>query len=758
MKKSLKNIICLKSMFSKLIACFILIIFIISSFHMITNQIYKRNMESEITENVSERFSNVVQGYEQCFDDVKNKMLLDFYIEYSSILKAPKGHDYMNTQMLKKMTKYLLMYPYIGDFIVYIKDFDYMITLNGSLEKKDFFERYYESSIYTEDFWQDEMKKNFMFKVYPLKTFILNDTLNQSKSLHLMPIMMKDITKKDFFIIVLLDINQFSNSLDADFMKDFFIFDESGTRVYPEEASYDEQFEVYLREISLENNPLGYSKVDNGYLFTYKSSQNSLIYCKFYPDTIIRNQVNETNKVMTVIILAAMLISSLLSFYIVKKFNNPVKNMYQLIKGSKDPTDTGKDIIDLKNIKDRVASIVSQNTNYAKDIDEKDSLLKNYFWQTRLKNIILKPDESGRNQVEYPNYAVVLFRIHYRNAYYVNIAKEINEGAYVLKDLIHVYIYEQFNDAVTFQMDEKQIVSIVGVKKDINSIENYVEKIVQKLMNEDEYVYFTVAYSEVYCSSSELHEVYEKIFNTMKYRKLKEKTQILSEKNMNKKLDGFYFSKDQREQFTNLLENRKKDESLQLIDSIFDYNLKKETNELCIYLFFIEVVDCCSNVLLQLYNEIPGNLPLTNDYYHQVQCESVNDYKKKYEIVITECINYISKNQKETDYIVDYVKNYINENYSKDISVDLLADKLKISRAYLSRYFKNNTGMNLSDYLNAFRMKKACALLQNSLLMVKDIAPQVGIYNISTFMRLFKSYTGKTPNDYRKSNIQSNIQ
>lgn len=741
-------------MFSKLIVCFLLIILIISSFHIITNQIYRRNMEKEITENVSERFGNTVQAYEQFFDDVNNKMLLDFYIEYSNVLKAPKDHDYMNTQMLKKMNKYLLIYPYIRDFIVYINDFDYVITLNGTLEKKFFFNRFYVSDYYTEEFWKSEMEKNYMYRVYPLKTFLLNDALNQAKTSRLMPIVLKHNTSSEFILITLIDINQFSDNLDAEFIKDFLIFDIDGARIYPEEFSVGELDEDYIRSVSAENPSSKYIKVENGYLFTYKSPRNSLIYCKFYPDTVIRNQINETNRIMTLIMLAAVAISIFLSFYMVKKFNNPVKSMYELIKGSQDAADTGRDVVDLKNIKDRVAGIVSQNTNYARDINEKDSLLKNYFWQTKLKNIILNPNESGRSQAEYPNYAVLLFKIHYRYAYYLNIAKEINEGTYVLKDLIHVYIYEQFNDAVTFQMDAKQIVSIVGVKKDITSVRDHVEKVVRKLMNEDEFVYFTVAYSEVNYSSSELHEVYERVLSTLRYRKPAEKTQILSEKIINKKLDGFYFSKDQREQFMNLLENGKKEESIQLINSIFDYNIKKEINELCIYLLFIDVVDCCSSVLLHLYNEIPGNLPLTNEYYYQGHCESVSDYKIKYEFVISECIDYIIKNQKQTDYIVDYVKNYINENFSKDISVDILADKLKISRTYLSRYFKNNTGMNLSDYLNTFRMKKACTLLQNSMLMIKDIAPQVGIYNISTFMRLFKSYTGKTPNDYRKSNIQ----
>ncbi len=755
MKRLLKNLNFLKSMFSQLIASFILIIIIISLFHLVTNWIYTQNMEKMIADNVGESLGATVQEYELYFDNIKNKMLMDFYIQYSDKLKNPKKHDYLNTQILKKIGKYPLMYPFIKDFIVYIRDFEYVITLNGTLEKEIFFKNYYESGYYTEKFWQDEMNRNFMYKIYPQKEFVLNDPMKQSAVENLLPIAMKHASGTDFIIIVLIDINQFSKSLKTDFTKDFFILDNAniGTVIYSDEDPANEQDESFMYDISLMNDLPGYTKMQNGYLFTYISSQNSLTYCKYYPDTIIKDQINETNKLMTLIILMAIMISILLSFFIVKKFNNPVKHIYKLIKGS-GHTENGRDIISFKNIKESITGIVNQNTDYAKDIDEKNSLLKNYFWQTRLKNIILEPGESVRNQAEYTNYAVVLFKIHYRNAYYENISKEINEGTLVLKDLIDIYIYEEFSDAVTFQNDEKQIISIVGVKKDVDKIGDSVDKIVHKLANEDEFVYFTVAYSRVYNSSSDLHQAYERVSGALRYRRFMEKTQVLSENIMDKKLDMFYFSKNQQEQFANLLESGRKDECLQLIDGIFDYNLKKETNELCIYMLYVQVIDCCTNVLMQLYNEIPGRLPFKNDDFILGQSESAVDYKKRYGNIIEECINYIINNKKQSDIIIDFVKNYINENYSKDISVDLLADKLKISRTYLSRYFKNNTGMNLSDYLNAFRMKKACMLLQNSFLMVKEIAPRVGISNISTFLRLFKSYTGKTPNDYRKSNIQ----
>ncbi len=753
LRENLKNIICLKSMFSKLIASFVLITIIISSFHLATNYIYTQNMKREITKNVSGMFNNIVDEFELYFDGIKDKLLMDFYIEYSKNLRQPKIRDYSNSLMIKRMSKYLLMHKHIKDFVVIVKDFNYIITMNGTLEEKAFFSSMYESEYYTKNFWLDEMKKDFMYKIYPIGKFTAKEIGDNYKHQYLMPIVQKDVNDADFILIVLVDINSFSNELDPEFTKDFYIFNESNELIFPSSNSINNEI---VQEIVGKGETIEYRESKDGYIFSKKSPENSLTYYKYYPNTVVKQQINETNKLLTIIVLLSMLISIALSVYIVKKFNNPVKQIYQLIRQSKNVSVADKDIIDLKNIKDSITSIISKNENYIKDINEKNSILKDYFYQNRLKNIFLWVDEPERNVFGNSNYAIILFKIHFRDIYIASIPQETIKENSVLKDLIHVYICELFNDAITFQMEHNQIVSIINIKKGTETIDADVNKIVQKLVTEDDYVYFTIIYSRVYSNSSDLHEAYEKNLEMLRYRKLINKTQIISENTLDRKLNVFYFPEEKQKQFSNLIYNGRKDEAIQEVDNIFDYNLKKEANEFCIYMLYVQVIYCCSNVLLHLYNKIPEELTITNDYYFG-EYESIEDYKEGYRYIIAECTDYINENKKQSDYIIDFVKNYINENYTKDISVDLLADELKISRSYLSRYFKDNTGLNLSDYLNMHRIKKACVLLQDSSLMVKDIGPKVGIFSISTFMRLFKNYTGKTPNDYRKSILSNKL-
>jgi AraC-type DNA-binding domain-containing proteins len=738
-------------MFSKLIAGFILVIVIISSFDLVINFIYTRNMEREITNIADQMFNNTVNEFEQYFNDIESKLLKGFYIEFYNYLKSPKSLDSNDRIMIVKMQKYLVTHNYLQDFVVFIKDFDYVLNTEGTYDKKAYFNVFNKNESYTEKFWMDEMKKDFMCKIYPSSEFSVYTSINKYKKRYSLPIVLKNNKNSNYILIAYLDIKNFSNDLVPAFMEGFDIYGYNKELIYPEK---DKANKDIANAIAGKGDIPEFIKLKNGYIFTRKSPANSLIYCKYYPNTAVVQQIVESNRLFIVIILLSIVISIALSIYIVKKFNNPVKQIYRLIKQSKDVSGAGRDIIDLKSIEEGVAGIIDRNTNYLKDINEKNSMLINYFYQARLKNISLQIDEPGRNSSESDNYAVILIKIHYRDIYYNIVSKDISKGSNAIKEIIQLYLCEQFSNAITFQIEDNQIVSIVSIKKGVDTIEDAIGKTVQKLMTEDEYAYFSVGYSNVYNSSSDLHAAYKKVMEILKYRKFINRTQIMTESILDKKLDVFYFPEEQQKQFSNLLGNARKDESIQLIDRIFDNNFKKEANEFCIYLLYVQVIDCCSNVLIQLYNEIPGDLQLTNEYFYSGKYETIGDYQNRYRRIITECTDYVVKNQKQNDHIIDYVKKYIGENYTQEITVDFLAERLKITRAYLSWYFKNKTGMNLSDYLNGYRMTKACTLLQNSLLKVKDIAPRVGIYSISTFMRLFKQHTGKTPNDYRKCSLQ----
>lgn len=105
----------------------------------------------------------------------------------------------------------------------------------------------------------------------------------------------------------------------------------------------------------------------------------------------------------------------------------------------------------------------------------------------------------------------------------------------------------------------------------------------------------------------------------------------------------------------------------------------------------------------------------------------------------------------ETDIITKFVMEYVEERFGEDLSLDAIAGKLGITGPYLSTYFKEKTGTNLSDYILTVRINKASQMLRDTDLLIQEIASLVGYYTVASFNRVFKRYTGLTPSEFRRS-------
>lgn len=115
-----------------------------------------------------------------------------------------------------------------------------------------------------------------------------------------------------------------------------------------------------------------------------------------------------------------------------------------------------------------------------------------------------------------------------------------------------------------------------------------------------------------------------------------------------------------------------------------------------------------------------------------------------------------SNHQKNIRGQIEDLKFYIDNNFEKDIRLSDLADQLYVTEQYLSRVFKEQNGMGVSEYLIRRRLAKVRQLLLESEDSITDIAYSAGFSNINSFNRIFKKYQGMTPSDYRLE-IKNNL-
>lgn len=100
---------------------------------------------------------------------------------------------------------------------------------------------------------------------------------------------------------------------------------------------------------------------------------------------------------------------------------------------------------------------------------------------------------------------------------------------------------------------------------------------------------------------------------------------------------------------------------------------------------------------------------------------------------------------------VDYIYAHIKER----ITIQDLADYTGLSTNYLSRVFKQNLGVSISDYIRQQKIEKATHLLKYSEQSIIDIANYLSFSSQSHFIQIFEGFIGMTPKKYRDKYYKS---
>ncbi len=93
---------------------------------------------------------------------------------------------------------------------------------------------------------------------------------------------------------------------------------------------------------------------------------------------------------------------------------------------------------------------------------------------------------------------------------------------------------------------------------------------------------------------------------------------------------------------------------------------------------------------------------------------------------------------------------HIGSQYGSHITLESTAAMVYLSPPYLSRIFKQETGVTFNQYLNQVRIGKAQELLRHPELSLAEISQLVGYEDQSYFTKVFKRITGENPRSFRE--------
>ena len=94
---------------------------------------------------------------------------------------------------------------------------------------------------------------------------------------------------------------------------------------------------------------------------------------------------------------------------------------------------------------------------------------------------------------------------------------------------------------------------------------------------------------------------------------------------------------------------------------------------------------------------------------------------------------------------------FIESSYSNQVSLQEISNSVNMSPKYFCRFFQEMTHRTPFDYLNYYRIERACYQLLTSNQTITEVAYSCGFNDLSYFIKTFKKYKGITPKKYLMS-------
>jgi AraC-like DNA-binding protein len=96
----------------------------------------------------------------------------------------------------------------------------------------------------------------------------------------------------------------------------------------------------------------------------------------------------------------------------------------------------------------------------------------------------------------------------------------------------------------------------------------------------------------------------------------------------------------------------------------------------------------------------------------------------------------------------------LDGSFTEDLHMEDIEDKMHVSRSYLSKVFKEVTGVTIFEYIYRRRVNEAKVMfLMNPSISVTEVCFSLGFKHVAHFSRLFKEQVGQSPEAYKKWSV-----
>lgn len=723
------------SLMGRLLISYIVIILIVCITSYLSHGLIYKTLEERLVKENRLEFENIVEDCEKYLNNVKNHL---FYIDMDKSFQRLISSDYISDYSVYKISDHMakrnIEAPGFSSYWLYHSKSDYCITGLASYQRDTFWNTFYSSERFNKSFWDQRFTTVKLLEILPREFFRDNSIGSKfGKELignNYVTLIYKPANGTPYYLFAFIDTDKFLNQVNSKF---------SGT--------------IHIEPGDRESDVSSHDREEGIYRMDYYSEKNMINYYTDMDYRSIKHKLIEINLRFTVTVVLSIFLCIIISLFFSFKINAPFKSIGSIFESSLKGKMNPSNYIDLDVLKNNIFSLVQANLKYKSEIENRDKRLQKYMFLDKIRNPDIPDTFSDSFHFDSKNgFHLLCIKIHLLGEALFN--PEIESSVYSLFNRRLDSYFEKHTNLNMIYLNENKETFVVIYEPKEDPVGYLADGIVEYLDSiRNDQVCFSVLVGRKNYSVESLDKSYDNILMLQEKRPLGANTCVIYEDNPPNGGEHYTLSINDKQNFTASISKGYMEESIGILTRVLESNRKKNLGCFKLSLLCYEMVNQCIKAVIDTYSFLPEEVDSVAIYTRLKGIVCFDDFVTISTEFLRNISHIIGSDVYCSDYIVEYIKKYVQHNYHEEIYLDLFSEKLNVSKVYISRHFKEVTGENLLEYINKYRMEIACDKLKNTDMKIKDIAIEVGVSNINSFIRIFKKYYGKSPGSYRNFHL-----
>ena len=496
------------------------------------------------------------------------------------------------------------------------------------------------------------------------------------------------------------------------------------------------------------------SLLDNVTVSMVKSDFNQWNYVSVIPAEIILSKVQYIKKLMLIMFFVSLILGGVAAFLLTYRKANilaAVTDRFGTLFGTNSQSNTNRDAF--KFIDTAVSELIHNNLELEKSVKEQAPLLEAALLRSLLYGEM--SDTMGKNVPEIfigtENSQILVATI------WTESQNAISENGTVFDDgRKNVLIKDLVNRSVGkrhFLLDIKRntiVMLVVFDDQEADTAKFYMNKTLDKMLEFLEKSLNIGAYfalSDFHQGVNSANAAFEESNNVIDYMHFYKNHKVIWYSEIPKESEFYYYPVDVELRLIGMVKSGDTGGVKKTIQDIYVENFEKR--------------QLSSEMLQQLMNSMKGTVirGLGSMSYDQTVHEFINELYKattideifnsvvRANVRISMVMNNLRENNQNTlkEKVLAYVGNHYQEN---ELTLEQLADSLGYTECFMYQFFKDSVGLTFANYLENFRINRACEFLAYNDAAIKDVSEKIGYNSDHSFRRAFKRIMGVSPSEY----------